>query len=189
MPFPLLAGLALKAAPIKAALGRIPRWAWIAIAVVAILFVGSCVHSRKVKAFGEERYAAGVAYEQARLEAKAKAIKAKADAASKKITEQLKARHDETVTVIYRDADALRVRGPGKAACPGYPGVSGGSGRSEPISGGADASGLGLPEQGWAAVPWGWLVGEAENCDLNRAEVLTWREWYRLQSEAWAKIK
>ena len=189
MPFPLLAGLALKAAPLKAAIGRIPRGVWIAVAVVAILLVGSCVHKRKVKAFGDERYAAGVAYEQARLEAKAKAIKAKADAASAKITEKLRTKHDETVTVIYRDADALRLRGPGKAACPGYPGVSSGPSGSNAASGRPDVAGDRLPVEDRIALPFAWTVDNAERCDLNRAEVLTWREWHRQQSEAWAKIK
>lgn len=186
---PFLAPLALKMAPVKAALSRIPRAAWIALAVIAILTLGTCAHKRSVKKFGEERFAAGVAHEQARLEAKAKAIKAKADAASAKITDKLKAKHDEKVIVINRAADDLRVSGPGKASCPGNPGMAGSSGRSEPASGQGSSARPAMPEQDWAAVPWGWLVESAEKCDLNRAEVLTWREWYRQQSEAWAKIK
>lgn len=186
---PFLAPLALKLSPVGAMLKRIPRWAWIALAVVAILLLGSCVHKRKVKAFGEERYAAGVAYEQARLEKKAKELKAKVDALSGKITNQLKAKHDEKVIVINRAADDLRVRGPGKAACPGYTGVSSGPGGSVSAGGRPNASATGLPDQDRIVLPFTWTVDNAERCDLNRAEVLTWREWHKQQSEAWAKIK
>jgi hypothetical protein len=31
-------------------------------------------------------------------------------------------------------------------------------------------------------VPWAWLVGHAEQCDINRSEALAWREWYSRQS-------
>jgi hypothetical protein len=186
---PFLAPLALKLSPVGAMLKRIPRWAWIALAAVAILLLGSCVHKRKVKAFGEERYAAGVAYEQARIEKKAKELKAKVDALSGKITTQLRTKHDEKVVVITRAADDLRMRGPGKASCPGYSGIPSGSGRPDAAGRRPDASPSGLPEQDRIALPFAWAVDNAERCDLNRAEVLTWREWHKQQTEAWAKIK
>lgn len=174
---------------IPAILKRIPRGAWIALAVIAILALGTCAHKRSVKKFGDERYAAGVKAEGERIAKKAAEIKAKADAASSKITEHLRKKHDEKVVVITRSADTLRLSGAGKAACPRGPVVSGSPGRSEPASRGSDAAGPEVPSGDSAAVPWGWLVDRAEKCDLNRVEVLTWRDWYAKQSEAWAKIK
>lgn len=174
---------------VKTFLGRIPRTAWIALAVIAILALGTCAHKRAVKKFGNERYAAGVAYEQARLEKKAKELKAKADAMTGKITTQLRTKHDEKVVVITRAADDLRVRGPGKASCPGNPGIPASSGRSDAASGRTDAPATGLPEQDRIALPFGYAVNQAEVCDLNRTEVLTWREWHKQQSEAWKQFE
>lgn len=186
---PFLAPLALKLSPVGALLKRIPRAAWIALAVIAILLVGSCVHKRKVKAFGEERYAAGVNAEGERIAAKAEALKRKADALSRKISNALKEKNDEENRAIASNADALRLSGAGKAACPRSAGVPSAPGRSEPANGRSDVAGPEMPSGDFAAVPWGWLVDSAERCDLNRAEVLTWREWHKQQSEAWAKIK
>jgi hypothetical protein len=38
-----------------------------------------------------------------------------------------------------------------------------------------------------AAVPWQWLVQRSEQADLNRQEVLSWREWYRKLAAEWPK--
>jgi hypothetical protein len=181
--------LVLGAAKATDFIKAVPRWAWIALAVVSILLLGSCAHKRKVKAFGEERYAAGVAYEQARLEKKAKELKAKVDALSGKITTQLRTKHDEKVIVINRAADDLRLRGAGKASCSSPAGIPSGPSGSVAPSGQGSVAGPQVPTGDFAAVPWGWLVDRAEVCDLNRQEVLTWREWHRQQSEAWAKLK
>lgn len=173
---------------IKAFLGRIPRGAWIGAAVVALLLLGSCVHARKVKQYGNERYAAGVKAEGDRLAKKAAELKAKADAASAKISTALKEKNDAQARVIVRAADDLRLRGAGKAACPRYSSISASPGRSVPTSGGSNVAPAGLPDQDRIALPFGWTVDQAEKCDLNRSEVLTWRAWYAQQKEAWAKL-
>lgn len=183
MPLPIAIGLGASRA--LGFLKRVPRWVWIALAAVALLSVATCTHQRKVKAFGKERYAAGVAYEQARIEKKAKQLAAKAEAMSAK----LRSLNNETNRRIAGDADALRVRGAGKAAClnPATPGA----GRRIAPSGNRNDPGLEVsPGDGQpmlAAVPWSWLVDRAELCDLNRAEVLTWREWHKQLEEAWKK--
>lgn len=181
MPFPLAL------APAVGFLKRIPRGVWIAAAVIAILALGSCVHSRKVKAFGEERFAAGVAHEQARITAKAKKLEAEAVALASKLRSQNNAENRRIAGV----ADALRVRGAGKAACinPATPGA----GRRVAPTGNANASGPQVPTgdreslSELAAVPWPWLVDRAEQCDLNRAEVETWRAWHKQLEEAWQR--
>lgn len=185
---PLITSLVLKLSPVGAFLKRIPRPVWIAIAIIAILLLGTCVHKRSVKKFGEERYAAGVRDEAERIAAKAFLIKSKADAASNKITAALKEKHDAQIVVISRDADSLRVRGPGRASCPGSASVPSASGGNLAPSGGTVPAATGLPVEDRIALPFGYAVNQAEVCDFNRAEALSWREWWKLQSDAWAKI-
>jgi hypothetical protein len=38
-------------------------------------------------------------------------------------------------------------------------------------------------------VPWSWLVDQAQHADDSRAEVITWRNWYIDQAEAWEKYR
>lgn len=170
---------------VKAFLGRIPRGAWIAAAVVAILLLGTCAHKRAVTKFGKERYAAGVKYEGDRIAAKARTLAAEAAAISAKA----RSLNSEKNRRIASDADAVRVRGPGKASClnPATPGAS----RYIPPAGKPDAARPEVPaangEALLAAVPWPWLVDRAEQCDLNRAEAETWRAWHKQLEDAWAK--
>lgn len=185
MAFPFLAPLLLKLSPVGRILKAIPRPVWIAIAVIALLLVGSCVHQRKVKAFGEERYAAGVKAEGDRIAAKALKIAKRAE----EISAKARSLNNETNRRIAASADTLRVRGPGKAAClnPSTPGAS----RYVAPVGKPDAARPDMPpadgEALLAAVPWPWLVDRAEQCDLNRAEAETWRAWHRQLEEAWKR--
>lgn len=167
---------------VRAFLGRIPRGVWIALAVLALAGLLYWAHQREVKQTiaaaekrGEDR-----AYKI--IAAKAREIERKANDISRKLKEQ----NREEVARINRDADDLRLRGPGKARanCPGIPPSPG---RSQPASERSNAAGPEMPSDDRAAVPWAWLVDRAEQCDLNRAEALTWREWYRQQVEAWPK--
>ena len=168
---------------IPAILKRIPRGAWIALAVIAILALGTCAHKQSVKKFGDERYAAGVKHEGDRIAAKA----LKLEKAAAEISAKAKELNNETNRRIAASADTLRLRGPGKANClnPATPGAS----RYVPPRGKPDASGSQVPtgdgEALLAAVPWPWLVDRAEQCDLNRAEVETWRSWHRQLEQSW----
>lgn len=168
---------------LRAFLGRIPRSAWIAAAVIAVLLLGTCAHKRAVSNFGKERYAAGVKAEGDRIASKAAKIAKKAEEISAKAREL----NSETNRLIIADARTVLVRGPGKAAClnPATPGAS----RYVTPVRKPDAprpevpTGDGQPLL--AAVPWPWLVDRAEQCDLNRAEAETWRAWHRQLEEAW----
>lgn len=181
---PFLAVAGAKASGIFKA---IPRWAWYALAAALVLFLIYRWHNGKV----EDAYAKGKADEGARIAAKAFEIKRKADELTASISTALRTRHDEKVRIIYRDADALRLRGPGKAACPGNPGIPrGASGSAKPI-GERVASVAEVPpgeRVDLIGLPFAATVSGAEQCDLNRAEAKTWREWYAKQSEAWQKI-
>lgn len=182
---PFLAAAALKMSPVGAFLKRIPRGVWIALAVAAVIALGAFMHGRAVKHAYAAAYTQGKADEGARIEAKAKAIADRATA----ISETLRSMNNVENRRIAGVADALRVRGPGKASCLNSA-AAGTSGR-KPASGIANAPGPQVPsgerEPLLAAVPWPWLVNRAETCDLNRVEVLTWREWHRLLVEDYEK--
>jgi hypothetical protein len=91
---------------------------------------------------------------------------------------QLRERNDADNRNITADADDVRVRGPGKAVCPGSvnpaPAASGPVAASRP----ADAPMAKVPYPEWAtlaAVPFNDTTAFAEQCDANRAEVISWR--------------
>lgn len=181
---PFLAPLALKLAPVKALVGRVPRWAWIALAVALLLAVGSCVHRGKVKAFGNERFAAG--YAKAVDDGRKAA--AKLDRKSDAIASEIRSRNDEEIRHIARRADTLRLRGPGAATCIN-PSVSGSASRRQPASRQSDVVGSGVSSPDRAAVPWPWLVSRAEIADANRSEVLAWREWHQRLTKEWDQLR
>lgn len=101
-----------------------------------------------------------------------------------KLSADFRRLNDEENRRIAGDAQSLRVSGPGKATCHAPPAAASGheEGRGKP-----DAPGPQVPSADSAAVPWPWLVTRAEQADLNRAEVLAWREWYRKLVEDWPK--
>jgi hypothetical protein len=168
----------------RAMLGRVPRAVWIALAVIAVLFVGVRVHSGKVKAYGKAQFEAG------RNSAKADmvALQVKLNAANAKIAADMRIKNDAKANAIRDDATRLSVRGPGKAACPAViPSRSGGSvapggqgnAAVDQVPDGERVDLIGLPFAG--------AVAGAEQADLNRAEVLSWREWYAKMSAEWGK--
>lgn len=106
----------------------------------------------------------------------------KTDDKTTKISSEIRSKIDETNRHIAARADDQRVRGPGAARCPAPPAASGGH---DEASGKPDATGPGLLAEDSAAVPWPWLVERAKQCDLNRNEVLAWREWHERVLEAW----
>jgi len=181
---PFLAAAALKLSPVGAFLKRIPRGVWIALAVVAILLLGTCAHKRSVTKFGNERYAAGKADEAARIEKKAKQLAAKAEA----LSIALRSKSDETNRRIAGDARAVLVRGPGKAACLN-PSSSGTSGRVTTLGQTSPAMDQVPPGErvDLIALPFAPTIRLAEQHDLCLAEAATWREWHRLLVADWEK--
>lgn len=177
MALPLfLAPLALKLSPVGRFLKAIPRSVWIALAIALVLFLGWRWHVGAVKDARKEGHTAGVAYEGKRIADKASALKVKAD----RLAADIRRKNDAQNRAIAGAADDLRLRGPGKAACPGTitsrPGgrVAPGGSVTAPLDQVPDRTGVDL-----IAVPFADLVGAGERCDLNRGEVLAWREWHR----------
>lgn len=168
--------------------GKLPRWVYIALAVAGLIALGLHLHSNAVKA------AYKAAYNQGRTDERQAQAKAAAKLAIKQaeVTAPIRKKNDETNARIAADANDLRLRGPGKAsACPSaaararQPGSA--SDRPADAAGSGNAAADGMPD--FAAVPWAWLVGRAENADLDRAEVIAWRDWYARQHELAIKPK
>lgn len=155
---------------IRAFLGRVPRAVWIALAVTLVLWLGTRWYHGQIK--DAERRGADQAY--AAIAKKARALEAKANV----IADKIRSKSDETARAIAADADVIRVSGPGKARCSAVPAPARGheatSGQSSPaVDQVPDGRGIDL-----IALPFAPTIGLGEVCDLNRGEVLAWREWY-----------
>ena len=172
---------------IPGALKLVPREVWYALALAITIGLARGWYNGKIKAAelrGEERAYAAV-------EKKAKAIEARAKELTGKITTELKDKHDAEVDRISRDANDLRLSGPGKAICYSAQ-PAGASRRQQPSAGTGNAALPTLPYPRGSellAMPFDDAVAFAEQHDLNLAEVKTWREWYRQQSVAWSKLQ
>jgi cell division protein FtsL len=175
-------GLGAKLASATGFLPRLPRWLWILLAVVAAGAVGAIWHQHRTHATiaaaekrGEDRAYAAV---------EAKALKLAEQARS--LAASIRSKTDDTNRRIAGDADAIRLRGPGKAACPvAAPAATGGR-----IAPGGDANApmdrLPDPERvDIIGLPFAGTVAFAEQHDLNRAEVIAWREYSAALQKAW----
>jgi hypothetical protein len=196
-----LAGLGLlaKLSGAKATLAKVPPKVWYGLAIVAALVASILVHQhyahKALKAADAAGYARAAKEDADALVALRKRAEV-AEANAKAIAQDIRNRNDETNRAIAADAASLKLRGPGAASCrrisdPALPAT-----RGQPVAADhqrADAApGQVLATDGQpdlAAVPWQWLVGRAEQCDLDRAESLSWRDWYARQSAEWAKLK
>lgn len=184
----------LKAA--GAAMKLVPNYVWYALFGALALHFALGWHSGKVKAHDAATIAARDAYWNDRIQAVAKqaaGIRDKAENTARQITEKVRTDNENQARIIAADAGALRLRGPGAASddCrsvdhSGIPVAAGGAGQG----GGAGAAARPqVPDGDRASVSWRWLVNSAEQADLNRAEVLSWRSWYQQQAAAWEKMR
>jgi hypothetical protein len=165
-----------------------------ALLLVALFFVHQHVAHKHLKAAdkaGYDRAKAEDAAELAVAHRQALDARAKAEAAAAEISRSTKEKNNAEARNIARDAGDLRLRGPGEARCRpiDHSGVPTGGGGHVAASGQPDAAGPQVPADELAAVPWPWLVGRAEQADLNRSEVLSWREWYDRQFKAWEQMR
>ncbi len=167
----------------RAFLKRIPWQWWLAIAIAIALVIGVAKHGSAIEDLKTTSFNAG--YAKAVADGKATAERrAAADAA---IANQLRSKVNEQNHIIARAADDLRVRGPGKARCANPATVPAAAGGRVAPGGATDGAAARVPDEDWIALPYGWTVDQAELADLNRAEVLIWREWHRKLTEEWAK--
>lgn len=156
-----------------------------AVVLIGLLWWAYAREIRAAEKRGEERAYAAVA-------AKAIELKGKADALGRDVSALVRSINNETNLLIARRADAVRVRGPGAAICPGAAGPAAAAGGRDAPGGGADAGVDRLPYPAWEpliAMPFAELVDRAERCDLNRAEAIAWRDWHKQLTAAWAAPK
>lgn len=173
------------ALPLVGAFKSVPRFVWYALA--AALVFAFAVHWFNGRIEAAEKRGAERAY--ANVERQARELERKANALNARIVTAIKEKNRVENARIAADADALRLRGPGAARCASAASLPSGPGGRVAAGGRSDAAGSGVPVQDSAAVPWGWLVNRAEQADLNRAEVLAWREWHARFTAEWAKWK
>ena len=187
----LLPPLALKLSPVGRFLKSIPPKVWIAIAVVALIGAGGLWHNRAVGKAHDAGYSEGKAAEGARIAAKALTIKRGVDALTGKITATIRSMNNAANNSTGRDADTVRLHGPGKAACAGLASVPAGAGRYIPPVGQASPAVDQVPSAeriDLIGLPFAGAVTLAENHDLCRNDLIAYREWGKQIGEAWAKV-
>lgn len=177
---------ALMSSPIGAALKLVPGkvWLWLAIlvAVAAAFFLHQHIAGTRLQA----RYDAGYAQGQLDAAKAQRAAQATANAAANAINSTIRKNADEEAIHIARDADDVRLRGPGKAVCPRPAASSGPASGHDARSRTGDAAVAAMPDperSDLIAVPFADLIDFAERADRNRSEVNAWRESDRQQGE------
>jgi hypothetical protein len=120
---------------------------------------------------------------------KLKNANARIEALSAEIAADERKKNDEVVDRIDAHANAISVRGPGKAVCPGVPAAPGGY-QARPGAVVPDVARVPYPEwQQLIALPFDDTVAFGKQCDVNAAEVRAWHSWYDRLVAAWPKPK
>lgn len=180
-------------------LSEIPQPVWEALTVVGYVLAFVALHWHYEKAAlkaaderGYERRASEDADALVELQKRARG----AEALATQISQATRTKNDADNASIHAAAGSLLAHGPGAARCGlvGHSVVPAASGEPRAVDHQpTDATGALLPgddgQANLAAVPWNWLVGRSEQCDLDRAEALAWRDWYMRQAAAWERLK
>lgn len=174
----------LMQSPLGGFLKAVPRWLWILLALAAAIFFALRWHAGKVEDLRSSSFKAGYDKAVADGRTRVRIVERRSESIS---SEERNKAHEEIQHNAVR-ADALRVRGPGAAACvdPGLPVGAGGSGTTGGRADDALAGMSGGERERLIALPFGETVDLAEQADANRTEVLAWREWHRRLTEMWA---
>lgn len=191
-----LAGLGVAAggelSPVRAFLASVPRWLWIALAVVLAIGGLAWWHFDAVGDAREEGHRAGVAEERARATAQAIEWKGRIDGLTVRFAAKLRKSNDEKLAANARAADDLRLRGPGRAACPGVAGGASAAGGPVSADRPGDAAMAEVPERigiDLIALPFAPTVDFGEQHDAFRIEAMSWREWYARLVAEWARYE
>jgi hypothetical protein len=183
-------------------LASVPKPVWEGFTVVAYVLALLFLHQHYANAALKAADAAGY---QRRADEDAKAIVELAakvrttDAQLAAIATNQRNHADEENRRTNADADALLVRGPGKATAPVCGGpvansrVPAAASGPQPANRTAQDTGALLPGGDGQAdrtiVSWRWLVGTIRQCDLDRTEALSWRNDYQARAKVWAQLK
>lgn len=178
-------------------LKRIPRWMWVTLAVVIAIVIASLVHQhyagkRIAAAYAQGEQAADEKWQTAfdSMQATSETWRNRYQEQSLALTQYLGDQHAQTLRDNAVRADTLRLRGPGAAAARCGPGIATGlpslPGAADGSSAEPDVAGSSVPSgDGFAVVPWGWLVQRAEEHDALLSEVTTARTWHTEQEQLW----
>lgn len=191
----MLAGIAAWAAksalmqsPLGRWLKRIPGRVWLRFFIIAAAvilgFLAYRWHGNKVEAFGNAKWGEG--YQQARADAEA--VRAELERRNAALAAELRSKNDAKLRDVARDADAVRLRGAGKAACSGASFLPTAAGGRDPASRAGDAAVAALPAGeriDLFGLPVAPTIDFAEQHDAFRIEVLGWREWHALFTAEW----
>lgn len=179
---------------VKNIVAKVPRWVWLTLAVVIALLAAVLVHQHYAQKRIDAAYAQGKAdankqwaeaFESMRKTSEA--WKQRYETKSDALTNLERTRHEETLRANAARADDLRLHGPGRASAaycrPGNdPRLSGLPGGQDGTPAQPDAPGPQVPSgDGFAIVPWSWLVQRAEEHDALLSEVTTSRRWHTEQ--------
>jgi hypothetical protein len=184
----------------------LPSWAWIAAAAGAALVGGTFLHQHKAHQHDAALVKATIDVRDRQWmkrltdeHAAAVAWKGRADAQLAAIAQLQRKLTDEETARIAADADALLLRGPGKAAAPAgcrpvdparlpaaagghvaQPGAPADAGTQMPAGDGQDQR---------AVVSWRWLVAVVSERDAFRLEAIAWRGYQATVTGVWNRLK
>jgi hypothetical protein len=163
---------------------RLPLGVILLAAVIAFIWHGNKIEA----AFASGETAANTkwAAEFKKMDERAKKLEQRVEV----ISQEVRSKNDEEARRIGGHADDLRLRGPGKAACPNTGSVTVTSGGHQSPSGKSGAPVGGVPDQARVDIiglPFPGTIATGEVCDLNRNEVISWRNWYQRLSTEWRK--
>ena len=179
----------------------IPPKVWLVIAALSALGAAYWWHTSAVSAAYNKGYAQATVERDAawrgafaKMNAAAEMWRDNFDRQGAALAAEIGAKHAQELRANAARADALRLRGPGRAAaCIN----SGGAASLLPASGGHDAPAgsddagvAGLPDETpMAILPWPDLIQRSEDADADRAEVKAWREWYARTTAEWEEYR
>lgn len=166
----------------------IPNWLKLFVLIAALLFAHQWYAHRQLKAADAAGYKRG----QADLSETIKNLQARLAASDAAIAADERKKNDAKVITIAAAAGSLSLHGPGKATCPRPVAVSAASREPVAPAGAGSPAPTAVPSENGddalAAVPWRWLVGTGEQCDLERAENVAWRNDYARRYAEWVKV-
>jgi len=159
------------------------------LSTVAVHQLGNARHWHKQSDQNARLYQRELDHD-AKIAKQAVDLKQKIDGLTINISHLLKEQNDAQNARIHSAADDLRMRGPGKAACPSNPGLAAAPGRSQQPIGAGNAAVAPVHDSGGIsliALPFADTVDFGEEHDRYRTEAMTWREWYKRLTAIWPK--
>lgn len=184
-------GIASKLLGVKSTLSKIPPKVWYALAIIAALAIAFFWHQHAAHKALKAADQAGYNRRSKEVEQAALKLKAKVDALTAKIVLEERKRNAQA----HRDndvaADALLVRGPGKAVCSVRPVASGPALRpadGSPVA--VNGQVAGVPEPGGQsliALPFADSVSFAREHDSCQIDRKSWEDWHSAVLKAWPK--